>query len=43
MVTAYRRNSRSMPVCAGLVLWVSAGINHAVRGFMDGWHDGRAA
>jgi hypothetical protein len=36
MVAGYRRNSRNMLVCAGLILCVGAGASDFVRGFTDG-------
>jgi hypothetical protein len=35
LVLGYRRNNRNLLLAAALCLWIGAGVNDFVRGFMD--------
>lgn len=36
LVLGYRRNNRNLLLAAALCLWIGAGVNDFVRGFLDG-------
>jgi len=40
LVLGYRRNNRNLLLAAALCLWIGAGVNDFVRGFLDGAHAG---
>lgn len=40
LILGYRRNNRNLLLAAALCLWVGAGVDDFVRGFMDGVNAG---